>query len=330
MEKRILYFYPDNHRYTDDANRDYISVTTLIDEYVPKFDKKKMAREMARRGKGIYKGKSTGEIINMWNDITENALDKGNRKHNRLEENVKDTNNFNKAIKTLIYRDTTSNRLYTIDDIMVDHSYGSVDLPRFKELIYEDYPKIYDAIKYYVDRGYKAYPELGIYNSDFNITGLIDLPLVNFDLGKFVVLDWKTNKHDMKFESGYYKKDNDLQYTDKWVKSYKHFLAPLDGLEYCTGNKYSMQLSTYSRLLEYFGFTCEGIILVHIRDAYVLNKYGMPFRDETGDFIVDTTKKERVELHWINYMRQNVNNMINHYYNKTVGAYNKDNYRINF
>lgn len=329
MDKRKLYFYEDEHKYFDDLDRQYISVTTLLHNYVPPFERHKMARHVSKQNKGMYKGKSAGEIINMWDGITDKALKKGNAKHTLLETGIKESNFFRRSMKTLTYRDDSSNRIYTIDDIMKDHDYGILNVSKFKDLTENRYPKIYEAVKYYTDRGYRAYPELGIYNSDYLISGLIDLPLINFDTGLFVVFDWKTNKREIKFESGYYKKDKELQLTSQWVKTHKYLLAPLDSLEHCTGSIYTMQLSTYSRLLEYFGLRCEGIILAHIRDTFVNNKYGMPFRDSSGDFVVDKEHPETIDLHWIPYWKQMVDNMINHHYNKSNGAYG-DNYTLKF
>lgn len=328
MDRKKLYFYEDDHKYFDDDKKEYISVTTLIKRYEPQFDKRKEARNIARRGQGMYKGKNMYEVEKMWNNMTIKANERGNEKHNFLENGIKEFNNFKASFKTAIFRND-EHRLYTIDNIMTDHDYGTLDIEKFKELVKPRYPKIVEAVEYYANKGYRAYPELGIYNSDYYVSGLIDLPMINFDTGLFVIIDWKTNKHNIVFESGYYKKDKALQYTDKWVKTHKHFLAPLESLEYCLGNKYTLQTSTYARLLEYFGLTCEGIIICHIKHEFKLNRYGMPYRDNTGDFVPLLDKPEIVKFHWVPYMKNAVDIMINHYYNKTIGTYG-DNYTLKF
>ena len=317
MGKRLFVFDPTEHKYTDDRNYAYTSVTTLIHKYCPPFDRVKHAKRLARTGKGHYVGKSWREILTMWDTVTDTALDKGNARHDFLEEGVKQSTGFIDNWKS-ISRDPKE--MYTIEDILEHHEYGLVDLLLLEKAIGVKYPKIWEAITYYVNRGFKVYSEIIVFEDKYLVSGMIDLLLVHSDK-RFVIIDWKTNKHDIKFEAGYYKRDDEQQTLNQWVSKTEKFLAPLDSLDYCNGNTYAMQLSTYARLVEKFGFKFEYIILCHIREHYQLNKYGMPYRNSEGQFITIPELGERITFLDIPFYRGHVDSMLNHNYNKTVGIY---------
>jgi len=317
MNKRIFTFDEGQHIYTDDRNFAYTSVTTLIHEYVPQFDSLKHAKRLSRSGKGHYAGKSYKEILAMWEEVTDDALTKGNNRHNFLEDNVKEATGFSEQWKTI---KRAPGQMYTVSDILEDHKYGLMDLDKLEQTVGIRYPKIWEAIKYYVDRGFRVYSEIVVYDEKYLISGMIDLLLVHPDR-RFVIIDWKTNKHDMLFESGYFKRDEHQQTTREWMKKSEYFKAPLDGLEHCNGNVYSMQLSLYSRLAEKLGLKLEYVIIAHIREHYQANKYGMPLRDGKGKYITIPELGERVDFHAINYYKGHVDNMMNHYFNTTMGIY---------
>lgn len=317
MNKRSFNFDKNSHTYTDDRNYAYTSVTTVIHKYVPPFDRVKHAKRLARNGKGHYEGKGWREILSMWDTVTDTALDKGNNRHDYLEQGVKTSSGFQINYKSL---SRSANETYTIQDILIDHDYGLVDLVMLEQEIGIKYPKIWEAISYYVNLGFRVYSEIVVYDDKYLISGMIDLLLVHPDK-RFVIIDWKTNKHDIVFKSGYFKRDADQQTTSQWISKSEYFLAPLDSLEYCNGNVYAMQLSLYSRLAEKFGLTFEYIVLCHIREHYQLNKYGMPYRDSNGQFITIPELGERVEFHGIPFYKGYVDTMVNHHYNKTTGIY---------
>lgn len=317
VKNRKITFDAKTHTYTDDRNFAYTSVTTLKDKYCPAFDRVKHARRLARSGKGHYKGKSWREILRMWDEVTDTALDKGDDRHDFIDRGVKESSGFNK-IWNKVKRG--KGEMYSLPDILKDHSYGLIDLKILEQTIGIKYPKIWEAISYYVKLGFRAYSEIIVYDEKYLVSGMIDLLLVHLDK-RFVIIDWKTNKHDIVFESGYYKRDDDQQTTKHWVKKSEYFLAPLDGLELCNGNEYAIQLSTYARLVEKFGLRFEYMILVHIREHYQNNKYGMPLKDSQGQFITVSELGERVQFHAIPFYRGHVDNMMNHNYNKTTGIY---------
>jgi hypothetical protein len=317
MDKRIFTFDEASHTYTDDKNFAYTSVTTCTGKYKPVFDAKGNARRLAREGQGHYAGMTEKEILKSWEKITDHALDKGNARHDYLENGVKTSTGFKEEWNKI---KKPRGRIYTLADIKENHKYGLVDLDLLADLIGVRYPKVWEAIKWYVDRDYKFYSEIVVYDTKHLISGMIDLMAIHSS-GKFVIIDWKTNKHDIVFKSGYWKKDKEKQYTGTWIDKREYMLAPLDSIENCNGNQYAMQLSTYARLAENFGFKYEYMILTHIREHYQLNAYGRPIIGKDGMFIPIPELGERVEFHSIPYYKAPVENMMNHHYNKTIGNY---------
>lgn len=286
--KRKIYFNEEAHKYTDDLGNAYTSTTTVIGKYKDKFDADYWAKYCARQGKGKYKGLNEKQIKNQWKEINKEACEKGTKKHNYLETTIKGFTNYKICENNFI-----NDRIYTIDDIMVDHDYGAVSLDKFiTSGIKDKYPTIFQALEYYDKLGCKIYAEIGVYNYDWLISGLIDLLVVNHNEKWFVILDWKTNKKTIKFRSGYFKKDAFGDVTEDYVYKPVYFKTPLNTLEYCSGNEYSMQLSTYSKLVETFGFTYKNIHLAHIRDV---NNNGDPI-DETVEWYPMKYLKNHVEL----------------------------------
>ena len=101
-----------------------------------------------------------------------------------------------------------NDRIYTIDDIIGSHKYGKLNLEYFvKTGIREKYPDIFSLIAALVTKGYHIYAEIGVYDSQNLVSGLIDILLIRNK--EFIILDWKTNKAPIRFESGYYDKKLD-------------------------------------------------------------------------------------------------------------------------
>ena len=139
---------------------------------------------------------------------------------------------------------------------------------------------------------------------DYLISGTIDILCIRDN--DFVILDWKTNRDGLKFESGYYKKDKTIipnQLTNEWVSTDKRMLPPLSHMQDCNGNHYTMQLSLYAIGVEMIlGIPCVGLGLCHIGSAWKLNAYGQPLRDRDG-YHVDPNKPDTVNWYRINYRR---------------------------
>jgi hypothetical protein len=294
MEDRILYFNEEKHKYTDEFSNPYISTTTLIGQYGNEFEAIKMANRCANAGKHgnpKYIGKTAEQLIKEWDINRDTACDKGSRKHDYLENIVKDATCYKHVFGTRFIND----KLYTIKDIMQDKSIGRVDLEYFATCgLNTKYPKIYELLRTFASSGYSLYAEIGVYNSEFLISGMIDILAVKgID---FVIIDWKTNRAPIHFEAGYYEKDRYGNLTT-FKESNKVFKTPLRHIPDSVGEHYCLQLSTYDYLAEGFGLVCKGNILCHIKPVSGL---------------IDETVEE-VKFLPIAYRKDDIHRLFNHY-----------------
>ena len=312
-KNRILYFDEEAHKYTDDIKTPYTSTTTIIGNYYEKFDKK--AKDIAlaceRIGKNPnhkkylrYKGKTAKQLLDEWAQETIRACDKGSKKHAYLENAIKSSNGYNRNANGFI-----NGRIYTIDDIIKGHNYGKLSLNYFiKTGIDKLYPQIFEIISDLVKDGFKIYAEIGVYDPRFHVSGLIDILLVRGY--EFIILDWKTNKAPIRFESGYYEKyagglyDGLLNLDNFIYTPDKYFYPPLQHLPDSVGNHYTLQLSTYDYLVESFGFRCLGNILCHIRTVETPTQSISEVEEE---------EKEEVKFLPIKYLKSDVEAMLSHY-----------------
>ena len=289
-----LYFDEGPHKYTDSFGNEYISVTTIIGNYVPKFDAAYWSRKKAKE-----QGVSQKEILKQWDKIKKEACDRGNVTHNGIEDAIKDVSKFKEAIK---YLQQVEGRCVTLADIP-NLLPTPLDVDKFIEATNNKYPEIYRVFKFYTDKGYTIYSEIGVFDPTLLLSGTIDI--FCYRPTDFVILDWKTNRGGLQFESGYFKKDKTTipnQLTNEWVRKSEKMLPPLNHLDECNGSHYSMQLSIYARLAErILEIPCTGLGLCHIGSPFILNAYGQPFRDKDG-YHVDPDGEETVNWYRINYL----------------------------
>lgn len=296
-----LYFDEPTHKYTDSLGNSYISVTTIIhDNYTPKFDKKYWLRKKSRE-----LGISSKELERQWQAITDEACTRGTATHNGIEDAIKENSMFKNAIQYL--NQVESGRCITVADIpnLIPRP---LDLDKFKEATHNKYGKIYDVFEFYINKGYTIYSEIGAFLIDYLISGTIDILCIKED--RFVILDWKTNRNGLQFEAGYFKKDKSTtpaQLTNQYIVKDEKMLPPLSHLDNCNGVHYSLQLSTYARMVELIlGIPCVGLGLCHIGSPFVKNKYGMPYRDKNNQYPIDENGEETVNWYHINYLRNEV------------------------
>lgn len=295
-----LYFDEGPHKYTDTLNNEYLSVTTMIHEYVPAFNKKYWLHK-----KSIELGISEKELAKQWQDITDEACSRGTKTHNGIEDAIKDVSMFKKAIQYL--DKVESGRCITIADIP-NFTAKPLDIEEFKDATENKYPEIYEVFKFYTDKGYTIYSEIGAFLIDYLISGTIDVFCYKPD--KFVILDWKTNRNGLQFHSGYYKKDKSTtpaQLTNVWVDKDERMLPPVAHLYNCNGMHYSLQLSMYAKMVELIlGIPCVGVGLCHIGSPFIKNAYGQPWRDHNNQYPIDPDGKETVNWYRINYLKKEV------------------------
>mgnify|MGYP002523818513 CR=1 FL=1 len=297
MENEIyLYFDEPKHKYTDSKGNEYKSVTTIIGDYVRKFDTKLWSRKKAKE-----QGTTEKEIIKQWDIIKNEACTRGTKTHNAIEDGIKDSSKFKEAIK---YLNQIDGRCVTVNDIKYLIP-KPLDLEKFKNATDNKYDEIYRVFEYYINKGYTIYSEIAVFDTQLLISGTIDI--LCYKPTDFVILDWKTNRQGLQFESGYYKKDKSTipnQLTSEWVRTNEFMLPPLKHLPECNGSHYTMQLSIYARLVErLLKIPCVGLGLCHIATPFILNDYGQPLRDADG-YHVDENGVETVKWYRINYLKK--------------------------
>ena len=299
-KQNFLFFEEEGHKYNDTMGNEYLSVTTLIHDYYNNFDAAYWAHKKARE-----QGKSEKAILAEWDRIRDEACSRGTKTHNGLEDAIKEVSKFKNAIQYLT--DTNSGRVITIADIpaLIPQP---LDIDKFIEATDNKYPEIYRVFKFYTDKGYIIYSEIGAYLIDYLVSGTIDI--FCYRPTDFVILDWKTNRDGLKFEAGYYKKDKTIipnQLTNEWIpQPRKKMLPPVSHLADCNGMHYSLQLSMYAIMAEIIlGLPCHGLGLCHIGSPWITNKYGQPLRDNEG-YHVDPDGEETVNWFKINYLRNEV------------------------
>lgn len=300
-----LIFDEPTHKYTDTFGNKYVSTTTILGKYKQAFDKefwlKKKAKELHTTEKKLEKE---------WQTITDEACGRGNVFHNNVEDGVRESSMFKKAVQ---YLNRGNGKMITVADLPNIHdNIQELNLNQFIELTGNKYTEIYNVLKYYIANGYKIYAEIGAFLIDYLLSGTIDLLLIRDD--QFVIGDWKTNRGGLKFEAGYYKKDKSqkpAQHTDVWVPKQEFLLAPLNNLQACNGMSYTMQLSIYAYMVEHIlGIPNKGLWLAHIDSDFILNEYGQPKRFPDGLYKIKPNPVEKVTMHKIKYLKEEVKRVL--------------------
>lgn len=302
-----LVFDEPQHKYTDTLGNGYISTTTILHNYQPKFDKTYWLRKKSKE-----LGISEKKLEQQWDTIKDEACERGSNTHNGLEDGIKGGSQFKKAIQYLETRQT--GEMITVADIpTILGNYRLLDLSEFIELTENKYPQIYEVFQRYTDNGYQIYAEIGTFLIDFLVSGTIDVLLLRED--KFVIGDWKTNRGGLKFEAGYFKKDKSqkpAQTTDIWVPKQDFLLPPVNNLPNCNGSVYNLQLSMYAFMVELIlGIPCIGMWLCHIDSDFELNEYGQPKRFPDGLYHIKENPKEKTTFHVMPYRKQEIELILN-------------------
>jgi len=319
MEKQIkLTFEPNEHKYSDETGRVYTSVTTLIGQYQEPFNEKYWSMYTALKNAGynvrptrdkkhivvnnrhrtltsLYKNPINGHevklLVKKWQNLTEEACERGNNTHDYLEDSI----NLSKG------DDGSSNTQIEPQLAVAMQRIGLVEIRTKHDLdtttLQDTFPTIYKRLLAYINFGCVLYAEKRIYTVQFGVAGMIDVLIVK---GKqFAILDWKTNKDEMKFTSGYYKK---VKINHKWVKSTnwtpfkKHLFTPLNHIQDCKGMLYTLQLSLYAFIMELWGYSLvpNGLEIFHMRP------------------------NQEPKLIKVRYLKEDISNMLKHFINKGI------------
>lgn len=268
-KNNILYFDEKLHKYTDNLGNPYTSTTTIISKYINEFNSDKVATACERIGRTPthpkylkYRGKTKDMILADWNKEKVRALENGTKKHDFLEKAIKQSTGYN------FYADSTyiNGRIYTIDDVLKDPKYGRLDQQWFVDTgIANRYPIIYEHICILMKAGFLFYAEIGVFDVESLSSGLIDLLAIR--IPDFIIIDWKTNKDPIRYDSGYFEKDLNNNTTDVFIPTNKFMKPPIHHLADSVGNHYALQLSSYAWHCMNRGLNCLGALLYQIRET---------------------------------------------------------------
>lgn len=270
--KHLMYFNEELHKYTDDLGNPYTSTTQLLHKYIPEFDTKGTALRCSRSPKSKYYGWNVDQIMKDWKDITKISLDIGNKTHNYLENNIKAASRYHKVTGER----EGSFQIYTVEDVLDDIDRGNCDLDTFREFdMHIKYPKVYRLLEILVSQGWRMFAEVCVFHKEFLISGLLDLLLINPDLGMFITGDWKTGKHSLtpyndpnnKWKSGYYVKDSLGRQTAEYRFTEQYMNVPLHSFQSSTYVHYMFQTGIYTYLTKRLSnLENKGILLCHINE----------------------------------------------------------------
>ena len=202
-----IIFKEDGHLYEsiDQDNIDWLSVTSFISKFKPKFDRDGQAIKSSKNKRSKWYGMTPKEIIAAWDGQTHRAITLGNFYHNQREADMLD-------FKT-IERDGT-------------------EIPIVKPLINKEGIKMASEQK--LEDG--IYPEHLVYLKSAGICGQADIvEIVN---GYININDYKTNK-EIK-EKGF----------TNWEGITNKMYKPVNHLDDCNLNHYSLQLSIYAYIIK--------------------------------------------------------------------------------
>lgn len=331
LPTRTITFDPGPHTYKDETGAVYTSVTTLIGQVQNEYDAEFWAMYRAIDGEGIYKPrpfpeermievnlagkriplpleayysgavplkrKTAEQVTAEWTQLKDEACEWGTAKHEYLEDCIEKFSNTGKV------------KIHDIQTSMKSNGFA-FKVTNVQELenspLKFTYPTIYAKIEQYIKDGWVAYAEKRIYHPTYFVAGTIDLIFVKGK--KFFILDWKTNKEKLKFESGYFQKEWNRTRTkkiktDKWVSKDTRLKYPLLSIPDCKGMIYTLQLSLYSFLCEQWGLEYVGTILCHIR----------PYLDDNDEVVLlpnGDRKEHEPEFYKIEYLKGEVKRLL--------------------
>lgn len=261
-----LIFKPEYHEYVslDDEPIQWISVTSFISHFKPKFDASTQAVKSAKNKKSKWFGMTPEDIQKAWTGEAKRATDLGTWYHNQRESDLCELESIQRE---------------------------GITVPVVKPL--EE-----NGVKYAPDQKLKdgVYPEHLVYLKSAGLCGQSDyVEVVN---GKVNILDYKTNK-EIKSEG----------YTN-WEGITSKMYAPVNHLDDCNLNHYSLQLSLYMyMILKHNPHLKPGkLIIHHIKfEEAGKDQFGNPITalNERGDPMV-----QEIVNYSVPYLKQEVHDLI--------------------
>lgn len=247
------------HRYrVPSTGQTFISATTFIDRFFPKFDADKMALRCA--GKKKYVGMTADEVKTSWADKGRTARDEGTNVHLYAEKLAEEIVAFGFDRKFLDERvNIKVEALSTRCALLFQQVWSAYDL------LYNQNFQIIGVEKIIFS------PELGI-------AGTIDLLMCDTNNNDVVVLDWKQNESISK--------------ANPWDNCRR----PLCHLEATDYTKYSLQLNLYRYLLKREGYFPDApnfrMALIHLTTEKAIPIKVFPMESEIEMMLEEKTKQK--------------------------------------
>ncbi len=261
-----IIFKEEGHTYesVDNDNIEWLSVTSFIGMFKPKFDAKGQAKKSAKNKRSKWYGMSVEQILQAWDNETERAINLGNFYHNQRESDMLD-------FKTIERNGT--------------------EVPIIKPLINDEGIKLAPEQK--LSDG--VYPEHLVYLKSVGLCGQADV--VEIVDGYININDYKTNK-EIK-EKGY----------TNWEGITSKMFKPVNHLDDCNLNHYSLQLSIYAYIIKKHNPSLKigKLTIQHVKFKQIgEDANGYPINEHyNGEPILD-----EIKMYEVPYLKDEVNSLI--------------------
>jgi ATP-dependent exoDNAse (exonuclease V) beta subunit len=261
-----IIFKEDGHTYEsiEEDNIEWISVTSLVGKFKPKFDKEGQAKKSAKNKNSKWYGMTVEQILQAWDNETERAVTLGNFYHNQRESDMLD-------FKTIERNGT--------------------EVPIIKPLINDEGIKLAPEQK--LSDG--VYPEHLVYLKSVGLCGQADV--VEIVDGYININDYKTNK-EIK-EKGY----------TNWEGITSKMFKPVNHLDDCNLNHYSLQLSIYAYIIKKHNPSLKigKLTIQHVKFKQIgEDSNGYPINEHyNGEPILD-----EIKMYEVPYLKDEVNSLI--------------------
>lgn len=224
-------FHEKNHTYKINDEVCPLSVTRFLNLFIPDFDSKKMATHCAKKD-----GVDVQDVLRKWEYEKDIACTKGTIFHNYIDNYLS-----NKILP--IDREEINNLCERYQDKNIEN----ILLTNLAKIILQ-FEKFYE---YYIKSFYHVKSEFVVGDiDDTKICGTIDNISVSRDTGEIFIIDYKTNK----------------KYTTRNNYGTK-LMYPVQHLDECKHNIYSLQTSIYSYIIEKYTNIKPQIMVVWFNEA---------------------------------------------------------------
>lgn len=232
----------DNNKDDDDGfHIASISSTAFVHQFFPHFNAEKVIMKMMKGTRwrdSPYYGLSINEIKEQWEQNGKNSSAAGTYMHDRIEcfYNIERLHRYRQSEPNQIASRSSKEDKVFQKKIKDDYGYVLYERKASKEMqqFYEFHKKVYFEL------GWRPFrTELRIYDQDLDLAGSIDMLYLHPEFDdkipgkkKLIMADWKRCKEIKRsnnFESGF---------------------VPLEHLDNCNYNHYSLQLNVYKAILE--------------------------------------------------------------------------------